>query len=305
VPGLLSQYISGTKVWDQGTTAKWAYQTGGPYNQNWNSGSNAVFEGTAGTVTVSGTISSVNSISFATDGYTLGGTGTITLVGSGGSITTGAGSNTISCMIAGSMGLTKLGPGTLILGGANGYGGVTTVTAGTLLLEPAAQTPVLSGGGANIQAGHLVFDYTSAGNDPANTINTLLAASYHGGAWDQGQFQSSTASSTIGLGWADNGSSVTVQPALYGDANLDGSVNFTDLSKVLANYGSSGMTWSQGDFSYDGTVNFSDLSKVLGNYGTTGGPAWAGVSPVPEPGTIVLFGIGAISLLAYAWRRRS
>ena len=117
VPGLLSQYFSGTHVWDQGTTTKWAYQPNGPYNQNWNSGSNAVFEGAAGTWTVSGTISSVNSISFTTDGYTLGGTGTITLVGSGGGITTGAGSNTISCMIAGSMGLTKLGPGTLILGG--------------------------------------------------------------------------------------------------------------------------------------------------------------------------------------------
>ena len=73
---------------------------------------------------------------------------------------------------------------------ANGYSGITTVNAGTLRLEPAAQTPVLSGSGANIQAGHLVFDYTSPGNDPASTINTLLAASYHGGAWNQGQFQS-------------------------------------------------------------------------------------------------------------------
>ena len=28
------------------------------------------------------------------------------------------------------------------------------------------------------------------------------------------------------------------------------------------------------------------------------------LSPVPEPSTLVLAGVGAISLLAYAWRRR-
>ena len=47
----------------------------------------AFFEGTAGTVTVSGTISSVNSLHFNVDGYTLNG-GAITLTGSSGSIST-------------------------------------------------------------------------------------------------------------------------------------------------------------------------------------------------------------------------
>ena len=69
---------------------------------------------------------------------------------------------------------------------------------------------------------------------------------------------------------------MTVQPALYGDANLDGSVNAADLSKVLTAYGETG-TWATGDFNYDGTVNAADLSKVLTNYGTTGGPSWPAV----------------------------
>ena len=51
-----------------------------------------------------------------------------------------------------------------------------------------SQTSV-SGGGADIRAGKIVFDYVSGG-DPAATIKGLLAASYHGGLWN-------TASSTV------------------------------------------------------------------------------------------------------------
>ena len=63
---------------------------------------------------------------------------------------------------------------------------------------------------------------------------------------------------------------VTIMPAIYGDANLDGVVNFSDLSKVLTNYNQTGMSWSQGDFNYDGIVNFEDLNKILTNYNLTG-----------------------------------
>jgi autotransporter-associated beta strand protein len=209
--------------------------------------------------------------------------------------------------------ITKIGTGTWKLTGANNYAGQTVLNGGTLELALSAQSPILSRGGVNIQSGHAVFDYTSPGNDPASQINTLLAASYNGGAWNQGQFQSSTQTTYVGLGWVDGTATdqVAVQPALYGDANLDGSVNFGDLSKVLANYGQSGMTWSQGDFNYDGTVNFSDLSKVLANYGDTGGPtvivaggAVAGVSPVPEPSSIAM--LASILAVAGLWvvRRR-
>ena len=53
--------------------------TGGPYTSVWQNAADAFFEGTAGTVNVTGTINSVNSITFSTDGYTLGSSGTITL----------------------------------------------------------------------------------------------------------------------------------------------------------------------------------------------------------------------------------
>ena len=62
-----------------------------------------------------------------------------------------------------------------------------------------------------------------------------------------------------------------VLSAMPGDANLDGTVNITDLSKVLTNYDKTGMTWADGDFNGDGTVNISDLSNVLTNYDKTAG----------------------------------
>jgi autotransporter-associated beta strand protein len=132
---------SGTNTWDAGVTANWSTASGGPYNQTaWAANSHAVFEGTAGTVTVSGNIDGVKSILFTTDGYTLGGTGTLTFAG-GGNIAMGAGTDTINCTIAGNGGLTKSGSGTLILGGANTYTGGTTVMQGTLALGSSGALP--------------------------------------------------------------------------------------------------------------------------------------------------------------------
>ena len=71
---------------------------------------------------------------------------------------------------------------------------------------------------------------------------------------------------------------------LYGDANLDGSVNGADLNVVLSNYNQTGMTWSQGDFNYDGTVNGADLNTVLSNYNQSLSVGAA----VPEPGSLAV-----------------
>ena len=96
-------YWTGTGNWDAGTTT-WATTSGGTYNQGWTAAADAIFEGTAGTVTVaSAGVASVNSMTFNTDGYTLTGTGAITLTGNG-SITTGGGTDTINCPLAGSGG---------------------------------------------------------------------------------------------------------------------------------------------------------------------------------------------------------
>ena len=166
--------------------------------------------------------------------------------------------------------LTKATDGTVALSGTNDYTGLTTVDGGgTLELGSGAQAPVLSGGGADIQDGRILFDYTTS--SPASTILSGFIASYNGGHWlASGQIYSSTVASgapnKTALGWVDNGTStVTVAPTLYGDANLDGVVNGADLNIVLSNYNTYN-SWGHGDFNYDGVINGTDLNIVLSNY---------------------------------------
>jgi hypothetical protein len=116
-----------------------------------------------------------------------------------------------------------------VLSGSNTYNGLTTVRNGTLELSTAvAQAPVLTGtpGGADVQGGRLVFDYTGPGDNPALTVNGLLATSFNspGGFTNTAnRLISTTATGTLGLGMYDNGvSKVIVGYTVLGDANLDG-----------------------------------------------------------------------------------
>ena len=102
---------------------------------------------------------------------------------------------------------------------------------------------VFNEGGANVQGGKLVFDYTN-GSSPASSILPILDASYGDGSspfsvGNGAKIYSLTANdSHMALGWADDGvGKVTVMYTLYGDAKLDGTVNAIDLGRVLANYG--------------------------------------------------------------------
>lgn len=52
-------------------------------------------------------------------------------------------------------------------------------------------------------------------------------------------------------------------PTCLGDANRDGTVNFLDLTTVLANFGGPG---PQGDADFDGDVDFTDATVVLANF---------------------------------------
>jgi autotransporter-associated beta strand protein len=238
---------------------------------------------------------------------------------------------TVSGNISGTGSVDILGSGKTIFAGTNSYSGITSVKNGALQLNNASPTmnALSNAGGVDVTGGYLVLDYSASGSSVASTVQNLLKTAYNNGTnnFQTGQIRDTLAMSTpgLGLGWVDNATAhqVTIMPALYGDANLSGKVDFSDLSILLSNYGKAGTYyWGQGDFNYDGTVNFSDLSKLLANYGKTGplnignipnltldsqalrllardGITISGTSPVPEPSSLVM--LASLLALGGAW----
>ena len=95
--------------------------------------------------------------------------------------------------------------------------------------------------------------------------------------------------------WVQN-----IKNTKYGDADLNGKVNFSDLLTLATNYGvTTGAGWAMGSFNGDGAVNFGDLLALASNYGFDNSPTgtfagdWAlAQSLVPEPTTLALgFGV--------------
>jgi autotransporter-associated beta strand protein len=218
--------------------------------------------------------------------------------------------------IGGGGGVLKYCANRLTLSGPNTYSGPTIVAGGTLELGPSAQSCVLNGGGLDIQAGKVVFDY-AGGADPIATIQSLVNASYDCGKWDVGQFRDSTATASgLTLGLLDNtsASTVTVMATYPGDFNLDGVVDNLDRQVWFAN-AFSGTTWQQGDANHDGVVNDLDRDVLFSNAGCTApvtsmmpaepASSMAAARPgtVPEPGTLALLAAGLIGLLAYGWKK--
>ena len=209
--------------------------------------------------------------------------------------------------IAGATGLLKQGTGKVTLNSVNTYTGTTTVQAGTLELGLAAQAPVLANaGGADIQGGKLVLDYTSA---VPNVLASLKASHDASPSWSIGQIRDTTASSTgLVLGWTNNAAAkqVTVMATLVGDADLSGSVTGDDLSLLLSKYDLAG-NWSVGDFNYDGSVTGADLSLLLSNFNQSvpASVAGAAVFGVPEPSSLVMLAALAAAMgLGMVGRRR-
>ncbi|MEX1180228.1 MAG: autotransporter-associated beta strand repeat-containing protein, partial [Cucumibacter sp.] len=119
----------GAGTWNT-TTALWF---NGASFQAWSNPAldDAVFAGTAGTVTLGGAVTA-HGLTFDTTGYVVTGN-TLTLGGVSPTISVvSGGSATVSSIVAGTAGLTTAGPGTLILTGASTYSGITTISGGTL-----------------------------------------------------------------------------------------------------------------------------------------------------------------------------
>jgi len=247
-----------------------------------------------------------------------------------------SGSNTFSGAINGTGSVVKQGNSVQIFAAANTYTGGTVVNGGQLVFASATALPantalsigpsgtaqfasgigaqrsssltISTGGKLDLTNNSLQISY-AAGNSPVSTIRAYLTSGYDSGKWDGSGIASSTAASANAtIGYADSAdgvvqgqptNTVLVKYTIPGDANLDGTVNFTDLVILAQHYGKSGMNWDQGDFDYDGTVAFADLASLAQHYGQTLAPAVAAVS-VPEPSTAPVVAL----CLAFIRRRR-
>jgi hypothetical protein len=102
---------------------------------------------------------------------------------------------------------------------------------------------------------------------------------------------------------------VLVRPALVGDVNMDGKVDFLDISQVLGYKYNTGQpaSYTDGDINFDGVVDFFDITTLLSaNYNSgvvfpSAQPALAEAENVPEP---LAPGFAAICGVALARRRR-
>jgi hypothetical protein len=169
------------------------------------------------------------------------------------------------------------------------------------------------------------------------TLRTILTRGYNGGGWNGTGMMSSAARDDAehrtALGHAfvsdvlqDHGGIYTfrgqevpgtyqiVKYTYYGDADLDGQVDISDLGRMASNWQTSGV-WSNGDFDYNGIVDVNDLGLLAANWqrgvGSPLGPSFSQAmaqvglptSSVPEPSICALLFGATLSLLKRRDRR--
>ncbi len=158
-----------------------------------------------------------------------------------------------------------------------------TINGGTLQLatgggsSTVASVTIDGNGILDLTNNKLFIDYGST-SDPIASIYTWLTTGYNNGAWNGPGIDSSAAAQnpSYALGFADGADNVVsglaageieIAFTLYGDANLDGTVNGSDFSILAANFGMGTTDWDEGNFRYNGVVNGSDFSALAVNFG--------------------------------------
>jgi hypothetical protein len=153
------------------------------------------------------------------------------------------------------------GPGTRTATFSNiegGFAGTGNISAAPIYVDTLASDYRLVAGSPGIDAGN----------------NALLPISVTTDRAGMPRFKDDASTADTGVGpapIADMGAyefQPAVAPPCIGDADGNRSVNFTDITAVLANFGTDYTTTGPGDADINGTVNFTDITTVLANFGT-------------------------------------
>jgi fibronectin-binding autotransporter adhesin len=234
------------------------------------------------------------------------GTNVLTLTGTVGSGDLTKGTNSGTLQLAQSAGFSIAGNinvngGTLLVGPTGGETGPLSV-GNTLTVNSGALAAIATGVSSNSVTnsvstltlnGSGQFDLANSNlitSTPSNTIRQYLINGYNGGAWNGtggissvnanasynipasngGHFTAlgyTSGTSTVGAALGLTAGQTLVKYTIYGDANLDGTVDINDLNIVLSNFLSGNpATWDTGDFFYAGQTDISDLNAVLSNF---------------------------------------
>lgn len=281
--------IGGAGNWVTGGPT-WATTSDGTSVGSQASSGALIFGGTVGTgaVTITDAVSASSGLQFSATGYTISGGTALNLTGSNATANTITTDNnvtaTINSPLAGANGMTKAGPGTLILSGANTYNGGATVTGGTLVFDGPTARPnnagILTFGKTSLTppaTGGVVI-YKNTGKVAADiqsglhsgTITGSLGNTERVGYLTGGQYNALHTVNSLGLETAD----VILKYTYSGDTTLKGYVDASDFAQIDASYlkdpttdhTSLGHTWIQGDFNYDGMVNSDDFILIDAGY---------------------------------------
>lgn len=265
----------GSGVWNAAGT-NWTTQTGFGVNDAWQ-GQVAVFGGASGgNVTVEGA-QVFQELRFDTAGYTLqaGAGGALATTGGFSVIDVDAPLATVNVGISGNGGLTKTGAGTLVLGAANDYAGVTTVSEGVLRIAASGSI-----GGAGV--------VNSAGLENAGTINSGIT-------------NSGTLTSTgIINGALSNSGTASLAGQLNGALGNTGSVVLTGATSGITaltqdaagSLDLGGFDTSIGSISGAGAIELDGASLTTG--GANGNTSFAGM--ISGAGGLTKTGSGALTL---------
>ena len=211
------------------------------------------------------------------------------------------GTNTGTLQLAQSNGASISGNvnvnGGMVIFGASSTGATNPLNVGgSLIIQSGAKFAVLSGGAVTSGVTNTIFNLALFGGGQADLANSGLITStlfptvrqylingYNNGAWNgtggidsinaatntshQTALGYTTGTSSVGQGLHLGLNQTLVKYTLYGDANLDGTVDINDLNIVLSNLLSGNpATWDTGDFFYAGQTDISDLNAVLSNF---------------------------------------
>ncbi|WP_436123596.1 autotransporter-associated beta strand repeat-containing protein [Aminobacter sp. LjRoot7] len=268
----------------------------------------AIFQGTAGTVTVDGSQGaiSVTGMQFATTGYVIKGdaiglhdAATTIRVGDG-TVSSAGTTATIESELTGSGGLVKDDYGTLVLSGANSYTGGTTIKGGTLSISADTNLGAASGG--------LTFIGGILTNTAAMTTARDIELRLAGGTFDtqadltasgtisgQGKL-TKTGSETLTLTGTNSyagGTKISAGTLQIGSGGTAGSIVGNVENNAVLAFNRSDLLTFAGAVSGSGSVKQIGLGKTVltGTNTYTGGTT---ISAGTLAGSATSFGSGAI-----------